>query len=122
MRTTKKELTSVIQETVIRYLKEFHKHQHELVYNGLQIGPLTVQFVHHPVRPGTLYQPEEGGNIEITRLMFNGKPVDEEQVAQAENDLIVPMGEDPLTGEDLISQLQTAIEQSPPEPDEHPEF
>ena len=115
MRTTKKKLTDLIRETVIRQLKEFHKNQHEFVYDGLEIGPLTVQFIHHPVRNGTLYQPQEGGDIEITRLMFNGKSVDQEQVAQAENNLIVPMGEDPLTGEDLMFKIQTAIEQNPPD-------
>lgn len=115
MKLTKKQLTTMIKEAVQRSLKEFHKNQHTFTYNGLEIGPLTVQFIHHPVRPKTLYQPEEGGNIEVVGLSFNGKPVDEEQVANAENEIIVPMGEDPLTGEELLNRIQSEIERMGPD-------
>lgn len=110
MKTTKKKLTAMIQEAINKALKEFHKHEQTFIYKGLELGPVTVKFIYHPVRSKTLYQPEEGGNTEITGLLFNGKPVDPEALAHAENDIIVPTGEPPLTGDELLDRIQLEVE------------
>lgn len=117
MKTTKKELASLIRESVLRSIKEmFDQNKHTFVFKDLEIGPLTVRFDITPHIPGTPEQPTEGGDIEIQGLLYNGKPVNPQLVARAETKLRKRMGEPTLTVDELMSMIQRrASEEGPDE-------
>jgi|688.fasta_scaffold1035140_1 hypothetical protein len=112
---TKKQLSSLIRETVMKQLSEIEANGHSFVYNHLHVGPLRVRFKYIKSSPGTRFDPPTESEIEILGLSFNGKPVREEQVVEAENELLAQEGEQPISVEELIEDIEYSIKNSKPQ-------
>lgn len=96
----------------MKQLFEIETNGHSFVYNHLHIGPLQVRFNYIKSSPGTRFDPPTESEIEILGLIFNGKPVKEEQVVEAENRLLAKEGEQLISVEELIEDIEYSIKNS----------
>ncbi len=111
MKTTKKQLGELIQESVKRIVHEMisGKGYMHVTMHGLEVGPVQVSARVIPGRKGTFMSPEEPEEIEIDELSIQDEPISMDELLEKENQIRTQLGEPPLSQEQLLQKAEVAV-------------
>lgn len=111
MKTTKKQLATLIHEAVKRTLHEMvaGKGFSNVTMHGLEVGPVQVSARIIPGRPATHMSPEESSEVEIDEFSFQGEVLSVDELIARENQIRMELGEPPLSQEELIQKAEVAV-------------
>ncbi|TXH11501.1 MAG: hypothetical protein E6R04_02640 [Spirochaetes bacterium] len=111
MKITKKQLNTLIQESVKRIVHEMvsGKGYMQVTMHGLELGPVQVSARVIPGRRGTFMSPEEPEEIEVDEFSFQGQSISMDELLERENQIRAELGEPPLSHEELLMKAETAV-------------
>lgn len=111
MKTTKKQLATLIHEAVKRTLHEMiaGKGFSSVTMHGLEVGPVQVSARVIPGRPATRMSPEEPSEVEIDEFSLQGEVLSVDELIARENQIRMELGEPPLSQEELIQKAEVAV-------------